>query len=597
MMSLPLPFTRIAAISVNRWLLAVALWIGAGVALANIQVQLQPNPALPGEMVDLTITQSPAGQGEPRLQPLPDGVRELQRQSTQSTQFINGQRRTSRSWIITLVGTRPGEFDIAFEPLDGTTIAPQILQVATPPPGAAQAPEVFAQFEASTREPVVQGQISLLLRVYIAGELDSGSLPDPAAPGLILEKIRERNDGEELIGNTRYRVIERQYAAFAEQAGELVIPGPVFSGNVVDRSRRSRFPSFSVPTRRVSTVAPDIRLTVRPAQPRADATWLPAAEVTLDDQLDDRTSIDVGEAFTRVVELRIAGQLHTQVPELQWPLPPRDQAQSFVEEPLRQTQTWRDGVQAVIRQNFVHLPQQAGTLELPAVRLPWFNTGTGTWEEALLPARQVEVRPAAGRFPTPTKAPSQAQDVPEPAAPSSAPADDDSADFASARAELATALNRWRALALACAAGWLVTLLGWAWLGWQQRQADAVNDPANASGMSSATRVRRTTQVARAVETSRTPQEAAAAIRDWARQSGLASSARAPGLLGLAEVVGDPALERALQALSAAMYGGAQPWQPQPLAEALRGYRPALTGGPSTPRASALPPLYPDDPA
>lgn len=562
-----------------RHTIALVLMLASALAQAGVTATINPNPVLPGELFELTVTQSPAGTGEPTLLPLPGGIREIQRQTSQATQIFNGNRRTSRSWAITMVASNPGDYPIRMAPLDGETIAPLTLSVTKPDPSASTNAEVFARFSSSTMQPWVGAEVVLTLRVYIAGELDSGSLPDPAVPGLVIEKLMEKNDGEELIGNQRYRVLERRYVAFPERAGPITIPGPVFSGQLVDRTRRSRFPAFSVPTRRVSAVADDITLDVRPEKPLADAIWIPSQKVRITDSLDiPGGRAEQGQALSRTVRLQISGQLHTQVPELNWPLPPRDKAQSFAEEPQRSTQTEGSGVVAVVVQKFVHIPQ-GDTLELPAVRLPWFNTDTGKWEQAELPARRIPVESAAVAS---TGAP--------PPAPSVNTTESLEKSATSPPATNTDALRWWRALALGSSAGWLLTLIGWGWLARRTDPAAATTASPDAVQSASVRQLHREVLHAAAADDA---ERTATTVLRWARRSGLLDkSAESLGLIGIANLAQGQALAEQLQRLSAARYGNGQ-WSGANFAGAFKAFTPPR---PAAVKASGeLAKLYPDD--
>lgn len=562
-----------------RHTFALLLTLASGLAQASVSATIRPNPVLPGELFELTVTQSPAGTGEPVLLPLPAGVREIQRQTSQSTQIFNGNRRTSRSWAITMVANTPGNHTIRLAPLDGENIAPLTVSVTPPDPAATAHAEVFAEFSSNTTAPWVGAEVVLTLRVFVAGELDSGSLPDPVVPGLVIEKLLEKNDGDELVGNQRYRVLERRYVAFPERAGSITIPGPVFTGQIVDRTRRSRFPAFSVPTRRVSAVADDITLNVRAEKALAGATWIPARNVRITDSVDiPGGQAEQGQALTRTVRLEISGQLHTQVPDLNWPLPPRDKAQSFAEEAQRTTQTEGAGVVAVVVQKFVHIPQ-SDALELPAVRLPWFNTETATWEQARLPARQLAVKNTAP--PPATTTPTAPQTDPTASA--------EAVDSAPPTAD-AHALRWWRALALGTSAGWLFTLLGWGWLARRTGRTPPGNVSPDSGEQASRRQLHREVlQAARADNAERT----ATTVLRWARRTGLLDdSSPSLGLIALADLAQGQPLAEQLQKLSAARYGQGQ-WSGAAFAQAFKAFAPPR---PAAAQADgALARLYPDD--
>lgn len=575
---------RLRGVSGVQGLLAALLLLLGLPALADVTAALEPNPALPGETVTLTLVQSPPGRDRPRLE-LPPGLSEISRQQSQNTRIINGQRSSDRRWTITLAADGPGEYPIRVAPMDGLPVPSLELTVLQPQPGSAQSAEVFASFTADTQQTWVGAEVALHLRVYVAGELESGSLPDPAAPGLLIEKISENNDAEEIIGGTRYRVIDRRYVAFAENPGPLTIPGPVFSGRVIDRrnGRSSAFSRFSVPTRRIGVRAEDIRLEVRPAQRRDDAAWLPARRVTLEQTLDlPRGQPERGQAFSRSVRLRVAGQLHTQLPDLNWPLPERAEAQSYVEQEQSQTQALGDGVRAELLQRFVYIPQ-GDRLTLPALRLPWFNIDSGRWEVAELAAQTLDVRRPLGVYSEP--------DTTD-AAPPPSPTDDvaDQADPGS-RAEadpaVAADLRLWRALAIAASVGWLVSLLGW----WRLRRRLARPSAAAVAAPAAQRRADRAAAL-RAIRDGDAP-AARDALLAWGVDAGLLPPHCGPGaLLQLAEAVGEAPLATELRRLSAQIYGRGS-WSPEALAAALRAWQP-----PKTPRAgrdSALPPLYPPE--
>lgn len=565
----------------SRAVLALPLALSWGTSVAAVSAEIRPNPVLAGEVFTLTVRQSPAGSSEPQLPALPKGMRELQRSQSQSTQIINGQVSSTRSWQIQLISTRPGEELLQLPALDGEAFEPIRITIQAPDPQAKANAEVFAQFITDDPQTWVGAEIRLRLQVYVAGDLESGRLPDPEVPGLVIEKISESNDGDALIGNTRYRVLDRQYVAFAEKPGELRIPGPIFSGQVVDRSRRSRFPSLSVPTRRVTAVAPDISIDVQPAKQRADAQWLPASGVIIEDSIEaSGGQAQAEEAITRVIRLRVDGQLHTQLPDFQWPRPPRSQAQSYSEEAQSQTARRNDGgVSAELIQRFVHIPQHGGTLELPGVRLPWFNTQSGRWEEAQVAPRQLEVASAAA-----LPAPASEQNSPmaqasQPVAPS-APPPAGAVEASESAQELP--LRIWQSAALAAVAGWLFTLLGGAlWL-WRKPRGPEVE-----AGSGRAAKL-----VAQALRSQDAP-ALARAMHIWGREQGwlVCKDEGSQGLLGLAQALDPHPLGHQLRQLSRHLYARAG-WSPQSFAQAWS-QRPQRPHPAQQNAQQALPELYP----
>src|SRR5690606_16105695 len=111
----------------------------------------------------------------------------------------------------------------------------------------------------------------------------------------------------------------------------------------------------------------------------------------------------------------------------------------------------RDGITGTREEKAALIPQQAGTFVLPEISIPWWNTQTNRLEHARLPARTVDVKPAAAGAAQPPAAPALAPPSPRaaPAQPSPEPATP------------AAGISPWLWVSLALALGWAGTILAW----------------------------------------------------------------------------------------------------------------------------------------
>jgi len=107
------------------------------------------------------------------------------------------------------------------------------------------------------------------------------------------------------------------------------------------------------------------------------------------------------------------------------------------------------------RDSVAIVPTRAGSIEIPAVEIPWWDTETGTLRTAVVPARTLQVAPASA----------------EPMQPAGL-ADPTTGRSTAAPAPASVLL--WQLLALVCALGWALTVLLW-WLRGRQPTTEATD--------------------------------------------------------------------------------------------------------------------------
>ena len=147
------------------------------------------------------------------------------------------------------------------------------------------------------------------------------------------------------------------------------------------------------------------------------------------------------------------------------PMPPSIKA--YPDQPVLENRSGDDGMIGSRQEKIALIPSEAGTLTLPAIEIPWWNTDTQQMEIARIPSKTLVVLPAlgsSGNSPIPAPA-TTVQPMPAPAAP--------------ANGWLAGGADRfWPWLSLGLAMAWLLTAAGW----WRsQRRAQTRVLPANKS--------------------------------------------------------------------------------------------------------------------
>lgn len=529
---------------------------------AAVTAQVDKNPLLAGETVTLTI-RSESGKGEPDLSALEADFQVLGRRSSSQIRMINGTTTRTHDWLIQLRPKRLGELRIPPISVGQERTAAINLTVKKPDMAQGELPEAYIEFETDKSEAWLREQITLTARLYVRGDLLSGSFSEPTSTNAVIEQLGDQRESQQLRGTHRYRVIERRYAIFAEQSGTLELNGPVFSGEVADTSGRSQgLFGFGTPSRSLYAAADPLSIDIK-SPPNGASDWMPAHDVQLSQTITPADGPwQVGQPLTRTVTLKVFGQLHTQLPDFSPALPPN--SQSFTEPPQEQTQS--DGQQLIATRSYstAIIPGPGDNLVLPEVSIDWWDTLNSTFRTATLPQRTLKLIGAA-----PTTAP--------PPQPPSAVAPTSATQNASASVSEPPAGGvdwRWQVATYTCAAGWLGTLLAWLW---QTRRRERPQRIAQDSFDKRNTLKTLQTGDARACRQ---------ALLNWSKEV----HGQPLRLDQLPRLSNDAALPAALSALDDAAFGSGETFPRQPLITLVREYRPAAR--PSS--SSALPPLYPE---
>ncbi|WP_191621373.1 BatD family protein [Marinihelvus fidelis] len=453
-----------------RWALASLLvwlccWPALGALAATVEAVLDRDRAVVGETVTLALQTDDSAQSlDADLSALDGDFILLDRRTETRMSITNGRQVTVKRLVVTLEPQRAGTLTIpAMQFPGGASTAPVSLEV-TPAPEAApgEAPPVFIELEL---EPVegpyyVHAQIALKVRIFYQQNLTEASVSPPAPDQASVRLLDEVPYTADRNGE-RYRVLERRYAVFPERSGELVIPSMQLTGRLVERSG-DRLWQPTVRGRRVRVESEPLVLDIQPRPPAYSGDhWLPARALSASQQITDADEVHVGEPVTRTVIIDAVGLEEHMLEEPAWPDMPN--ARIYPDQP--QGISRDDGQWVLGHREFRYavVPEQAGELLLPELRISWWDTANNRQRVAVLPEQRVTVLPSA----TPVTAP---------AGP---------APGAGERQVGTTIGGHWPWIALGFAVLWLLTLGLW-WLRPRGRSAAsarpraAVEDPSRA---------------------------------------------------------------------------------------------------------------------
>ena len=434
-------------------------------AAEEVSVRVEPNPPPANESFSLIFEIEGAVDDEPDFKPLERDFRVLGRNQQTSIRLLNGHQRRSTMWTLSVLPKHGPPLVVPSIAFGTLKTAPLPLTFAS---GAASAPPddgLLLESEATPTQPYVQQEVLYTVRLWRRYEISNASLSEPAFSGdVVVKPLEEERRSEQQRNGQRYEVVEKRFVVYPQKSGPLTIKPAEVTAQVVKRNF-SLFDNFSqaMATRRV--VSNPVSLEVRPVPagfPQGKP-WLPARALSLqDDWVPDLRRAKLGEPVTRTLTLWADGLTAGQLPPLV--VEPPAGWKGYPERPQTNDQQQDGGFHGVLAQKLALIPQRAGSAEVPALEIPWWNTTTDSLAMArvapvTLEAEAVPGQPAPPEASAPTPVPpAQTSAVPS-AQPPPGPAP----------SEAGLGASTWRWLAALAVLGWLLT----AFLYWHRAPAAA----------------------------------------------------------------------------------------------------------------------------
>lgn len=515
---------------IARCLLTLVLLLPLASRAADLQATLDRTRVQLGDTVTLNIDIKGAqgNIGSPDLSALRQDFDVLGTSNSRSYSIVNGAASAKFTIGIALRPKHVGQLQIPSLNVAGSQTQPLQLQVSAASQAPAAGGDVFVEASVTPGHGYVGQQLSYVVKLYYAGNLTGGSLDPPQAKGAEIDSLGQGLRYDSQRGGRLYHVVERRYSVIPQQAGVLHIPPLQFQGEEADPNDPNRFFGATTPVA-ASAPAQEIHVAAAPSDWGTSA-WLPARQLSLTMKGLPASGADarVGQPLNLTMDLSATGLPFEALPSLS--LPPLDGATVYPDKPV--TGDRQDGLWIVGRrqQAFAVIPERAGTLEIPATTLKWWNVQTDKMELATIPARQLTVLPAIGAANVPASAASSVAPAKVVAPSSGAPGE----------------TFPWRWIALGSVGLWLLSMIIW----WLQRYSRRRPEKLAATEKPASVRQHRLAFLAAARGADTAAQ--AHTLLAWAR-------AERPGIqsLGqLAQALADASQREAVEQLQQRHYGG-----------------------------------------
>lgn len=369
-------------------LISILLFYGSMV-FSEINIKATPTTVPINETIQLTITSNTVNNNNaPDFRPLTVLFNILgQEQNTQIT-VINHQIQSISSWVFILSPKTSGKLTIPSlqigqektKPLSIMVTSSDNIPISPNNPydnTASLTPALNTSANAS--EPYINQEIIYTVTIKTHNNIvDASYIPPKIQNGLLIPLSNTPQQPTWEQGSVQ-SVEQLTYAIFPQQSGKFTITPPILTVLINGFSPK-----------RMSISAKKLILNVKPIPTNMEINeWLPAKKVLLSEKWSIPKHPKKGDVISRVVSLDAMGMPGQLLPLI--PKKSMDNIQSYQGKPILSTDVSNNHIHGTSSTRIDYLISEGGTITLPYIQIPWFNTETQKKMMASLPSKTITI--------------------------------------------------------------------------------------------------------------------------------------------------------------------------------------------------------------
>ena len=389
----------------KKFAVVIGMLFSFAVQAANIEATVNKNIISINDAFVLTITADETLNTKPDLSVLSPNFEVYSNSVSKSTYVVNGKASSTTKWQIILSANKSGKQTIPSIPVGNdfsNSVDIEVLKQGE----QAKTKNQEVRYEIRTeinenRGWYVQEQIPYNVVITDIGGLQGGEPVFDNNDEWIIKSLGQPEVVSKYKNGINVREIIFKYVLFAQKSGELQIPavrfngytianngGGIFSGNIISLNMgMATGLGFEVP---INLTAPARKIYIMPAPSGYKGNWwLPAKSVEISAKFVDDNFIE-GEAFSREITLKAVGVIDTQLPQLSF-AESKDLKQ-YPQKSVGTNEIVSDEPVAIQKTTNVYIPQKSGEIEIPAIRVEWFDVTTQRIETAEVGAQKIFVK-------------------------------------------------------------------------------------------------------------------------------------------------------------------------------------------------------------
>lgn len=296
-----------------------------------------------------------------------------------------GEMSNRMQWKIQISPRRTGDLSIPSLAL-GSKKTPALTLRVDPQPAQLRLDEhVSVEIEASPQNPYVGQQTDITVRLIHNVVMKAGRFFEPENENATILRRGEAVHSSLRVDGNRFNVIERPIALFADSPGRLELSPASFRGNITSASEHSN-------SRSINRYSEPLQLQVREAPTEFTGRhWLPAKQIEISQawQGVDNKPV-VGDSISRRLQIIATGLRADAIPD-DLLLVKSDKFKVYADQAERRNSFVDKDHSAELIQFFEIVLTKTGAIELPELRLRWWDVEEDVEKLALLPGRTINV--------------------------------------------------------------------------------------------------------------------------------------------------------------------------------------------------------------
>lgn len=319
----------------------------------------------------------------PDFDPLSQDFEILSNSQSYQSSIINGKVDQKVSWTLDLMAKREGKLTIPAIQIGNKKTSPEEIEVTAQAPKDVNGPFFLEIALEPQGEVYVQEQIIYTIRLFLSVNFAQASLSELKVndPDAIIEKLGEDTQYETYHSGKKYVVVERKYAVFPQETGELIFSPIAFEGQAI--SGGNSFFNRQTQYKRIFSEEAKIQVKGIPASFQK-SNWFPANNVTLSSEWSaDPKDVKLGEPITWTLKIVAEGALGGHIPDLSLHLPAN--LKQYPDKPVTENKVTEEGFIGTKQMKIVLIPSKSGEMTIPEINLKWWDLHADQQKEAKLP--------------------------------------------------------------------------------------------------------------------------------------------------------------------------------------------------------------------
>jgi len=296
-----------------------------------------------------------------------------------------GQTSNRMQWKIQISPRHTGSLTIPSLKLGDKTTPKLVLQVNPQSTQQRLDEIVTVSLKANQENPYVEQQTDINLRLMHNVDVADGRLFEPEAENVIIFRSGNESSYRERVDGGSFEVVDRPITLFASTPGSLELSPASFRGKISSVSELST-------SRTINRYSAPLLLQVRePPVAFTGQHWLPARQIEIIQQWHiESEEPAVGDSIGRQLQI-VASGLRSEVLPEDLLLVDNSYFKVYADQAQRQNQFAGKDLTGVLNQHFEIVLTRPGVVEIPDLRMQWWDVEDDIEKVVILPGKTIYV--------------------------------------------------------------------------------------------------------------------------------------------------------------------------------------------------------------